>query len=74
LKYPDGVKIIINDNDPVDINAEISGPDETPYKDGNFKVKLLIPNDFPLNPPKGNLYNFKFRLIINLKKIHIITI
>lgn len=53
-KHPEGVKIIINDENPVDINAEITGPQDTPYKDGIFKISLLIPNDFPNSPPKGN--------------------
>jgi len=53
IKHPEGVRILINDDDPVDINAEITGPDDTPYKDGIFKTRLLLPNDFPLSPPKG---------------------
>lgn len=45
---------------PLDIQAEIEGPSlypiisvGTPYEEGLFKVKLIIPSDFPRNPPKG---------------------
>jgi len=49
----EGVKIIINLDDVLDIQADITGPADTPYQDGIFRVKLIIPNDFPLVPPKG---------------------
>jgi len=57
IKHPEGVKIIINDENPAEIKAEITGPDDTPYKNGVFKIKLVLPNDFPINPPKGNTGN-----------------
>ena len=53
INFPEGVKIIINQEDYLDINVEITGPIGTPYEDGVFKVKLNIPNDFPNTPPKG---------------------
>ncbi len=31
----------------------ISGPAGTPYAGGQFRVKLMIPKDFPTNPPKA---------------------
>jgi hypothetical protein len=52
-KTPDGVKIIINQEDPLDIQADIYGPQATPYEGGIFRIKLLIPNEFPHVPPKG---------------------
>lgn len=58
LKHPEGVRLIINDDNPAEISVEIAGPEETPYANGIFNVKLLLPNDFPNNPPKGNLKNF----------------
>lgn len=66
INHPEGVKILINDDDPVEINAEISGPDDTPYKDGIFKVRLLFPNDFPISPPIGitNLNAIKIVIMI----------
>ena len=53
INYPEGVKIIINQEDYLDIQADISGPTGTPYENGIFKVKLMIPNDFPNVPPKS---------------------
>lgn len=53
VNYPEGVKITINPEDFLDIQANIIGPIGTPYENGIFKVKLIVPNDFPLVAPKG---------------------
>lgn len=29
------------------------GPEDTPYYGGIFRVKLVLPSDFPKSPPKG---------------------
>jgi ubiquitin-protein ligase len=52
-KSPDGVSVIINSEDPLDIQANITGPLGTPYEGGTFRVKFLIPGDFPQAAPKG---------------------
>ena len=88
----DGIKVLMNDEDVTDVNAEISGPgartasshrrlataharlrrrpvhnfasgaapararwlaDTTPFEGGVFKVKLVLPSDYPSSPPKG---------------------
>ena len=46
-KSPDHVTPIINDEDPIDIQADIEGPEGTPYESGIFRVRLFIPNEFP---------------------------
>jgi len=52
-KSPDHVTPIINDEDPIDIQADIEGPEGTPYESGIFRVRLFIPNEFPQSAPKG---------------------
>lgn len=52
-KSPDGVKIIINHEDTLDIQADIIGPQETPYEGGTFRVKILVSSEFPYTAPKG---------------------
>ena len=52
-KSPDHVIPIINDEDPIDIQADIEGPEGTPYESGIFRVKLFIPSEFPQLAPKG---------------------
>jgi ubiquitin-conjugating enzyme E2 S len=52
-KSPDCVTPIINDEDPIDIQADIEGPQGTPYEAGIFRVKLFIPSEFPQLAPKG---------------------
>ena len=52
-KSPDCVTPIINNEDPIDIQADIEGPQGTPYESGIFRVKLFIPSEFPQMAPKG---------------------
>ena len=52
-KSPDCVTPIINDEDPLDIQADIEGPQSTPYENGIFRVKFVIPPEFPQLAPKG---------------------
>ena len=52
-KSPEYVIPIINNEDPLDIQIDLEGPKATPYEGGIFRVKLLIPNDFPMAAPKG---------------------
>jgi len=52
-KSPEYVTPIINNDDPLDIQIDLEGPKATPYEHGIFRVKLFIPNDFPISPPKG---------------------
>lgn len=49
----EGVKPIINEDNIADIQAEISGPLDTPYQGGIFRCRLEFPPDFPNSPPKG---------------------
>ena len=44
---------IINDLDILDIQAEIEGPEGTPFEGGVFRCKLIVAENFPNTPPKG---------------------
>ncbi|KAK4026168.1 hypothetical protein OUZ56_015186 [Daphnia magna] len=50
---PEGIKVILNEEDISDIQAIIDGPAGTPYACGHFRVKLVLGKDFPSGPPKG---------------------
>lgn len=50
---PEGIKVLLSDEDVTDIQAYIQGPDGTPYTNGLFKVKLVLGKDFPQMPPKA---------------------
>lgn len=48
-----GIKVFINDGDLTDIQACLEGPVGTPYENGVFKMKLVLPKEFPQSPPQG---------------------
>ncbi|KAJ3679240.1 hypothetical protein LUZ60_017251 [Juncus effusus] len=50
---PEGIKVIVNDDDFSTIFADIEGPFGTPYENGVFRMKLVLSHDFPHSPPKG---------------------
>lgn len=37
----------------IPLKAELEGPTGTPFESGIFRLKLVIPSDFPQTPPKG---------------------
>eukprot|EP01033_Poteriospumella_lacustris_P008696 gene8696-6253_t len=50
----EGVEFVANEHDTVsEIHAFISGPEETPYFGGKFRLKLVISEEYPNVPPKG---------------------
>lgn len=48
-----GIKLIINERDITDVQADIEGPTATPYEGGVFRCKLIIGSEFPAAPPRG---------------------
>jgi len=51
---PDGIEYLEGeDNSVSEIYALISGPEETPFFGGKFKMKLVISEDYPNSPPRG---------------------
>jgi ubiquitin-conjugating enzyme E2 S len=50
---PEGIRVVFNEQDITDIQADIDGPTGTPFEGGLFRLKLSLPNDFPASPPKG---------------------
>lgn len=50
---PEGIKVVVNEDDLSNICADIEGPAGTPYENGVFRMKLLLSKDFPNSPPKG---------------------
>mmetsp|Transcript_35627 Transcript_35627/g.49726 ORF Transcript_35627/g.49726 Transcript_35627/m.49726 type:complete len:213 (+) Transcript_35627:141-779(+) len=50
---PEDIKIHVNEEDITDIQATITGPTGTPYEGGQFRLKIVLGDSFPSNPPKG---------------------
>ena len=53
-KPPDGIEFMQNDADSSvsEIFALMTGPEDTPFYGGKFKVKLIISEEYPNSPPK----------------------
>eukprot|EP00116_Pleurobrachia_bachei_P011514 sb/3471776/ len=49
----EGVTVSMSETDFTDITAIITGPEQTPFEGGVFKIKLVLSKDFPASPPKG---------------------
>jgi len=50
---PEGIRVILNDEDVTDIQCVLDGPAGTPYYGGTFRVRLILSKDFPASPPKA---------------------
>ena len=51
---PEGVRLLADENESVqEVFAEVTGPEGTPYDGFCFRMKLVMPADFPQSPPRG---------------------
>ena len=72
-KPPEGIKIIVNEENITDIQAELQGPVGTPFEGGVFRLKLVLSSDFPSSPPKGFFLTKIFLAKILAKKTMVPT-
>ncbi|KZS86468.1 hypothetical protein SISNIDRAFT_461673 [Sistotremastrum niveocremeum HHB9708] len=49
---PEGIRIVTNEEDMLDVVGIIAGPSGTPYEGGYFRVKFQFTDEFPAAPPK----------------------
>ncbi|KAI8992810.1 ubiquitin-conjugating enzyme/RWD-like protein [Trametes punicea] len=49
---PEGIRVVTNEDNMLDVTGIIEGPDGTPYAGGYFKVKFQFTEEFPAAPPK----------------------
>lgn len=52
-KPEEGIKIVLNEENIADVQAEYDGPESTPFAGGIFKMRLSLDSDYPASPPKG---------------------
>ena len=48
----DGIDVNLDNGNFKHFIAKIKGPNDTPYEGGIFEVELLLPEDYPMAPPK----------------------
>jgi ubiquitin-conjugating enzyme E2 S len=49
----DGIHVLQNEDDLLDIQAVFEGPTQTPYEGGVFRVRLVLGAEFPSQPPRA---------------------
>jgi len=49
---PEGIRVVTNEDNMLDVTGIIEGPEGTPYAGGYFKVKFSFTSEFPAAPPK----------------------
>lgn len=52
-KPVDGIRVVIDEADVSNIQADLDGPAGTPYESGVFRMKLCLPTDFPARLGQG---------------------
>ena len=62
---PENINAWPINNDLMEWNATIIGPSDTPYADGVFFLKITLPYDYPLVPPKVNFLSRIYHCNIN---------
>ena len=68
---PDGLLAgPVSDENYFEWDAQITGPEGTPFEDGLFVARLVFPQDYPLNPPTMRIISEIFHpLNFNLKPV-----
>ncbi|VDB88477.1 unnamed protein product [Peniophora sp. CBMAI 1063] len=49
---PEGIRVVTNEENMLDVTGIIAGPEGTPYAGGYFRVKFRFTEEFPAAPPK----------------------
>lgn len=49
---PEGIRVVTNEENMLDVTGIIEGPEGTPYAGGYFKVRFEFTPEFPAAPPK----------------------
>ena len=49
----EGIAVHVNEANVADVQADIRGPEGTPFEGGIFRMRLAIGPDYPQAPPKG---------------------
>ena len=62
---PENINAWPINNDLMEWNATIIGPSDTPYADGVFFLKITLPNDYPMEPPKVNFLSRIYHCNVN---------
>ncbi|KAM5537345.1 hypothetical protein V8D89_009075 [Ganoderma adspersum] len=49
---PDGIRVVVNEDNMLDVTGIVEGPEGTPYAGGYFRVRFSFTEEFPAAPPK----------------------
>eukprot|EP01032_Pedospumella_encystans_P007855 gene7855-9366_t len=48
-----GISVTPNDGNILELHASLTGPEDSPYVNGHFQLKLHLPDNYPFEPPKA---------------------
>lgn len=54
---PHGICVFSKDDKLRELEAKITGPDDTPYKGGIFTLQIIVPERYPFAPPSIKFVN-----------------
>lgn len=49
---PEGIRVVLDENDMLNVVGWIEGPQGTPFEGGYYKIRFQFGSDFPNQPPK----------------------
>ncbi|KAG1733742.1 ubiquitin-conjugating enzyme/RWD-like protein [Suillus lakei] len=49
---PEGIRVVTNEENMLDLTGIVEGPEQTPYAGGYFRVRFQFTHEFPTAPPK----------------------
>jgi len=49
---PEGIRVVTNEENMLDLTGIVEGPEQTPYAGGYFRVQFQFTHEFPAAPPK----------------------
>ncbi|KAG8715619.1 hypothetical protein FRC08_010331 [Ceratobasidium sp. 394] len=52
---PEGIRVVTNEENMLDVTGIIAGPEGTPYAGGYFHVRFTFGDDFPAAPPRATM-------------------
>uniref|UniRef100_A0A7S1KVB3 UBC core domain-containing protein n=1 Tax=Percolomonas cosmopolitus TaxID=63605 RepID=A0A7S1KVB3_9EUKA len=64
---PDYIQLQPHPSNMMQWTASFEGPEDTPYEGGKFHIKLTVPSQYPIQPPKASFVTPVFHPNVHFK-------